>query len=273
MKICVRRGHGLATDYGATGILDESKETRKVQDVVIKYLQLAGQNVLKARIDYPSSVNQSLAYRVNQSDNWGADVYVEIHLNCGGGHGTETFCVGNGRGREIAQRIVNNIASLGYTNRGVKDGSRLYAVRRPQASSVLVECCFVDSQEDANRWNVESIGKAIAEGILGHSINGVSPSKTVVNNSSNHSNSNNREVYFDMSKKFINGSTIEKIWSNNLHEIQTGYLDPHEECKCIGIHSSGHGIVMYTSTNGYDKIGFTTCHVKLCSDGIVRPID
>lgn len=170
MKICVGCGHGLATDYGATGILDESKETRKVQDVVIKYLQLAGQNVLKTRIDYPSSVNQSLAYRVNQSDNWGADVYVEIHLNCGGGHGTETFCVGNGRGREIAQRIVNNIASLGYTNRGVKDGSRLYAVRRPQASSVLVECCFVDSQEDANRWNVESIGKAIAEGILGHSI-------------------------------------------------------------------------------------------------------
>lgn len=89
----------------------------------------------------------------------------------------------------------------------------------------------------------------------------------------NSTNSNNREVYFDMSKKFINGSTIEKIWSNNLHEIQTGYLDPHEECKCIGIHSSGHGIVMYTSTNGYDKIGFTTCHVKLCSDGIVRPID
>ena len=46
---------------------------------------------------------------------------------------------------------------------------------------MLVECCFVDSQLDANMWNVENMGKAIAEGILGHAVV-VKSATTPVNN-------------------------------------------------------------------------------------------
>ena len=171
MKVCVGCGHCLyGADTGARSYLIEEQETRKVQDAVIKYLEKDGINVKKARIDQAASVSESLSYRVNVSDNWGADLYVEIHLNSGGGHGTETYCIGNGNGRKYATQIVNSIAKLGYTNRGVKDGSNLYVVRKTLASAVLVECCFVDSKSDANMWNADKMGRAIAEGILGHDV-------------------------------------------------------------------------------------------------------
>lgn len=171
MKVCVGCGHCLyGADTGARKYLIEEQETRKVQDSVIKYLENNGIDVKKARIDKAGSVSESLSYRVSVSDNWGADLYVEIHLNSGGGHGTETFCIGNGNGRKYATQIVNSIAKLGYTNRGVKDGSNLYVVTKTVASAVLVECCFVDSQADANMWNVDKMGRAIAEGILGHAV-------------------------------------------------------------------------------------------------------
>lgn len=98
-----------------------------------------------------------------------------------------------------------------------------------------------------------------------------SESKTNLNVVSN--NQSARGEYFDMSRTFKNGRTEEKLWNNNFHEIQTGYLDPYEECKCIAIHESGHAVLMYTGRNGYDKVGMSTCKVKLCNDGIVRPID
>ena len=81
-----------------------------------------------------------------------------------------------------------------------------------------------------------------------------------------------KECYFVSVKKFKNGKTSEIIWTNNLHENRVGHLDPFEECKCLGIHESGHAIVLYTCSNNYDKVGFTTCHVQE-QGGIIVPID
>lgn len=83
---------------------------------------------------------------------------------------------------------------------------------------------------------------------------------------------NSKECYYVSVKKFKNGKTSEIIWTNNLHETRVGYLEPFEECKCLGIHESGHAIVLYTGSNNYDKVGFTTCHVQE-QNGIIVPID
>ena len=63
------------------------------------------------------------------------------------------------------------------------------------------------------------------------------------------------EMYVSV-KTFCNGSTRERIYTNNKHENLVGSLDPYEKCKCLGVHN-GHAIVMYTGSNGYDKVGFT----------------
>jgi len=49
-------------------------------------------------------------------------------------------------GKEVpeARAVLNNIVALGFTNRGIKDGSNLYVVKHPSAVSMLIEVCFVD---------------------------------------------------------------------------------------------------------------------------------
>lgn len=46
----------------------------------------------------------------------------------------------------------------------------LYVLRNTKSPAILVECCFVDNAVDKSHWNVDKCAKAIAEGILGHSI-------------------------------------------------------------------------------------------------------
>lgn len=85
---------------------------------------------------------------------------------------------------------------------------------------------------------------------------------TAVNNTNNSKPVNNNEgdVYFVDKKKFKNGSTRENIYSSNKHDNLIGYLDPYEECICLGAHN-GHAIVQYTGKNGYDKFGVTESKV------------
>ena len=48
----------------------------------------------------------------------------------------------------------------------------LYALKNTKAPALLVECCFVDNQNDYNHWNAEKCGDAIASAIAGKKIQG-----------------------------------------------------------------------------------------------------
>ena len=86
-----------------------------------------------------------------------------------GGKGVEVYTY-EGRKYQDAVDVCNNIAKLGFTNRGVKAGSGLYVVRKSNAKAMLIEVCFVDSA-DANQYlsvGHDAIAKAIAEALIGH---------------------------------------------------------------------------------------------------------
>lgn len=65
----------------------------------------------------------------------------------------------------IAKKVCENIHKLGFKNRGVKDGSKFYVIKNTKCTALLIECCFVDSQEDLKLYNVEKIAKAIYQSI------------------------------------------------------------------------------------------------------------
>ena len=92
MKIAVDLGHGVGQDRGAVGIITEESVINSVGTLVIQGLINSGHQVLEVR---PSgqgmSVLQSLSYRTTSSNNFGAELYVSIHANAGGGVGTEIF--------------------------------------------------------------------------------------------------------------------------------------------------------------------------------------
>ena len=197
MKIAVRGGH-CPKVTGASALINELTEDRKVKDSVIKYLKELGHTVLD--VTPPDSTNTSssdLAYGVNKANNWGADLFISIHFNKAynsytGAIGSEVCVYSN---FDIAKRVVDGLASLGFKNRGQKVRNNLYELKNTKMKSMIVEVCFVEATEDValyKKLGPDTVGKAIAEAIANKKV-------TVVNTT-------NKEVFY----RVIAGSYREK---------------------------------------------------------------
>lgn len=151
----------MGTGIGAYKFLNESRETRRIAYHLMYLLTGTNHEVIPAV--YDKSTN-NLKEAVTLSNNKGADLFISIHLNAGGGEGVECY---TWRGEKTKQAIAvcNNIAALGFKNRGVKDGSSLYVIKHTKAPALLVECCFVDSESDRNKYNALKIAEAIYKAI------------------------------------------------------------------------------------------------------------
>lgn len=163
---------------GAVGLLKESVEDRKVKNRVISALRGAGHTVYDCTDDTNCAVNQNLQRIVAKCNAHSVNLDVSIHLNSGRNDyagdgstgGVEVWCY-NEKTKAIAERICANIsAALGIRNRGVKYSKGLYVLKHTKAPALLVECCFVDDKDDANHWNADKCGDAIASGITGKKI-------------------------------------------------------------------------------------------------------
>ena len=162
MKIVINAGH---TKFGpGTGAeskyITESVATRKISYELMKYLADTPHEVIPAVFDR-SSNNLKEAVEVSKN----ADLFISIHLNAGGGTGVEAY-TWKGQQLPLAVSICENIKKLGFRNRGVKDGSKLYVIKNTKCPAVLVECCFVDNLEDVCRYDYKEIALAIFTSII-----------------------------------------------------------------------------------------------------------
>ena len=195
MKIAVRGGHCPRVP-GASKFLDELTEDRKVKESVIKYLKQLGHEVLD--VTPPDNTNSSsgdLSNGVNRANLFGADLFVSIHFN-------KAYDVYNGfLGSEvcvyspfdIAQRVVNELASLGFKNRGQKVRTGLYELKHTNMKAMIIEVCFVESIGDVGLYKKlghDLIGKTIAQAITNKNINN-SDVKSTVNNEIKSNNTDN----------------------------------------------------------------------------------
>ena len=175
MKIAVRGGHCPRVP-GASKFIDELTEDRKVKESVIKYLRQLGHEVLD--VTPPDNTNSSsvdLSNGVNRANLFNADLFVSIHFN-------KAYDVYNGfLGSEvcvyspfdIAQRVVNGLAGLGFKNRGQKVRSQLFEIRHTNMKAMIIEVCFVESVSDValyKKLGHDTIGKTIAEAITNKNI-------------------------------------------------------------------------------------------------------
>lgn len=169
MKIAIRGGHNYGVT-GAHGILDEVAEDRKIYSRVIGYLKQLGHEVLDVTPDRTSTSAEDLTFGVSKANVAKVDYFASIHLNAGGGRGAEVLYQ-SARGKVIADRIALKLSELGFTNRGAKVNTRgLYELKKTTAVANIIECFFIDSEEDAalyNKVGVDAIAKKIVEGITG----------------------------------------------------------------------------------------------------------
>ena len=171
MKYGIDIGHNCPpVDIGAVGIRKEDELNKEVGALVMEKLKTLKHEVVYCTPSYASSLSNSLYRRINKANEEKVDFYVSIHFNAGGGRGVEVFAISKA-GREIAKTVVDTIATLGYINRGVKDGSWLYVLKNTKMPAILIEGGFVDSREDMDRFNAEKMANAIVKGLTGSIVN------------------------------------------------------------------------------------------------------
>lgn len=223
MKIAVRGGHNfLAT--GASALIDETTEDRKVKDSVIKYLQQLSHTVLDVT---PGNMDRDsdLIYGVNKANNWRADLFISIHFNKAynsytGKIGAECLVYSKTDNitldEQVAARIQSALDGLEFTgpnnkSRGVKEDKELYELRATKMASVIVEVCFVEATEDIalyKKLGPDKIGQVIAEAISNKKIN-----------------NKVEKVEYDM-KNLV-------CYCNQVDKRAAEYLADHLQCPCI----------------------------------------
>lgn len=166
MKIVINSGHTkMGVGTGANKYLNESIEARKIAYELMKELVDTPYEVLPCVIDKSSN---NLKEAVTLANNENADLFISIHLNAGGGTGCEAY-TWKGSKLPRATKVLNNLASLGFKNRGVKDGSNLYVIKNTKMEAILIEICFVDNNSDAalfKKVGYKAIAQAIKKGLF-----------------------------------------------------------------------------------------------------------
>lgn len=171
MVIGINCGHTVSgqAGCGAVGYIDESVETRAVGKRLEQIFKSNGHTVIDCTNDYASSTSENLNTIVNMANKQSLDLFVSIHFNAGGGKGTEVYTM-NGTQHKEAVNVCTALNKLGFTNRGVKDGSKLAVVRRTNAKAMLIEVCFVDTKSDVELYKslgADKVAQAIYSAITG----------------------------------------------------------------------------------------------------------
>lgn len=171
MKYLISVGHTASGNIGcgAIGYLNESNCTREIAPLVVAKLKALGHEAIKLQID--NSDAYDYVKRAKQANEIGGDIFVEIHLNAGGGTGCEVLTTSGSSASNLASKVSESISrSLNITDRGHKTTSGLYVLNNTTMPAMLIECCFVDNKTDYNAYNAETIATAIVEGLTGQTI-------------------------------------------------------------------------------------------------------
>lgn len=170
----VHGGHSLKC-RGASGLLDEVNEDRAVKNKLIELLRANGYTVYDCTDDYSTKQKANLRNIVSKCNAHNVDLDISIHLNSGRNDsngdgktgGVEVFGYDDriyGVAYKIAENISNTLG-IGFHGSPVKYRKDLCILRETRAKAILIECCFVDDKDDANKWNATKCAMAIASAL------------------------------------------------------------------------------------------------------------
>ena len=167
-RIVISSGHGKLV-RGASGILDEVDEARRVVEHVADYLRAGDVDVVTYHDDISTTQNENLNRIVDFHNAQARDLDISVHFNAYVGTykpmGTEVLYVTQ---NALAGQVSLAIADAGdLINRGAKKRTDLFFLNNTEMPAILIEVCFVDSEADAAlyRSHFDAICEAIA-GVL-----------------------------------------------------------------------------------------------------------
>jgi N-acetylmuramoyl-L-alanine amidase len=168
-KIWWDPGHGGA-DPGAGGFgLREADVTLKITMYAMTYLESYYYG-FEQRTTRSTDTTVELSKRDDGPDAWGADAFVSVHINAGGGTGFESHIYTSPTAASVSiqnavhEEVLAAMRRFGaITDRG-KKRSNFFVVRENNAPAVLTENLFIDTAADADKLKNEAFLKAVGEG-------------------------------------------------------------------------------------------------------------
>ncbi len=167
VKIFIDPGHG-GNDPGAVGNgLREKDLTLTISKRIKAYLDnnYSGHNT---RLSRTGDTTMSLSQRTNAANNWGADYFLSVHINAGGGTGYEDYIYnGNVSSKTVSIRdvvhaeVVKQISNV--RNRG-KKRANFHVVRETRMPAMLSENLFIDTKADADKLKDSKFIDKVAKG-------------------------------------------------------------------------------------------------------------
>lgn len=178
-KIFVDIGHG-GTDPGAqaNGLIEKQLNLT----VGLKLKELLIEKGFDVKLSRESDVALSLTERTNMANSWGADYFISVHHNAGGGDGWEvihTIHTSKSEGDELAQEIGKEFSKTGQNMRRIFSrestnypGTDYYTViGKAKMPSIITEFAFLDTNDYKAVDSVEKLhreAQAIANGLCNY---------------------------------------------------------------------------------------------------------
>lgn len=172
MRIAISAGHnvynGKYFDCGSVG--NNKREcdiTKETVALLMPILKAQGHDVVdvtpynerfKAKKDHH-------ILRCGRVDEFKADLYLDIHINAGGGTGVEIWTYGaSSKATLCATKISNNISNkIDIPNRGVKYKPTYWSLSLCKAPAMIIEGAFIDTKSDMEKLTPKKYATAIAE--------------------------------------------------------------------------------------------------------------
>lgn len=178
-SVVISSGHGLYVRGASSDMLDEVDEARRVVDKVTQELKSMGIDVVSYHDNISKSQNENLNRIVDfHNSRPPHDLDISVHFNAyeqvSKPMGTEVLYVTQSL---FAAEMSNAIASCGFINRGAKKRTDLFFLNNTAMPAILIEVCFVDSEEDVAvyRENFNLICQHIASLISGDAVPAPAP--------------------------------------------------------------------------------------------------
>ncbi|MFP4041478.1 MAG: N-acetylmuramoyl-L-alanine amidase [Bacteroidales bacterium] len=174
MKVAIDPGHGGKDPGAAKGDIQEKEVVMEIADYLIDELQDKDYEVLRTR---KKDKLIGLYHRPSMAHEWGADIFVSLHINAAdnlAAKGTEViYYKGQEESLELAEAIQNELVnSLNRPDRGVKPNKSFVVLEQCEffeIPAVIVEPMFVTNEIERSMLGKKEylilIAQAIFDGI------------------------------------------------------------------------------------------------------------
>lgn len=154
----------------AAGNTNEAVQCRQIALYAVEAAKRCG---FEALTDAVSGGDAAMDKRIQQSNEWGADVHIPIHTNAFNGQvmGTRIFCYAiPGDGYNICKAVMDTLAPITPGGSDNITTARFAEILQADAPTVYIEVAFHDNKTEA-QWIIDhkkDIAEAIVKGLCNY---------------------------------------------------------------------------------------------------------